>query len=173
MLNSTLNAQRVRLESDIHAAEVETRFAEKKLSEISSGADKQARIAALQGLLDAIAEQIAALQESLYALEMEEAVAKENAKSYYQVLEELSALINETNEEEITSSPEYIAAKARVDAVEASLAGNYSQQARLKAQIAEKSALADTYANDMALLQSSYDATQAGAVYRKMIQSNR
>ena len=166
---ATLGMEQNKLLSDIHSAQIEKRFAQKKLDEIDSGAYQSSLIAAAQAAIDTLSRRIAALQAELLALENEEALAKEDAKGYYETLAELEATITEENRETVENSAEYLAAKARVDAVEASLAANYARQKELNAEIAAKSAQADDYANEIYRLQNAFYPSDAKSVYNKMI----
>ena len=166
---ATVGAEQSKLQSDIDSAQIEIRFANKKIAEIDAGTDKQARINALQAQLDALAAEVASLMEQLSALEREETLTKDAVKGYYDALAEFEAMMTEENMDEITADPAYVAAKAKVEQTEASLADNYASQSDLKARIAQKSAQADDVAAQIEDLQNNYSAADAKTVYQKMI----
>ncbi|MBQ6380532.1 MAG: hypothetical protein IJJ41_02880 [Clostridia bacterium] len=171
--SATVGAQQAKLTSDIESANIEIRFANQKIAEIDSGAAQQAQIARLQSQLDAIAAQIAENVSELDSLEKAEALAKDAVKGYYEAYAEFEEQMTPENQAEIESNPDYIAAKAKVKETEDALAENYARQAELRELIAQRSAQADTLANQIDALQNNYVPEDAKAVYNKMISTAR
>ena len=139
---ATVASEQLRLQNEIDCANIEIRFADKKIEELTAAQNNQSQIESQNAQLASINEEIAQLQEQLAELENQIETKKADNQGYYDC-------VAQVEEEGAAPNEDYELAKQKVAEIEEELAPLYEQKDNLSQTISQKTETADSIAKQL------------------------